>query len=42
MPAGYQVSGARVWHLGELVETPEEEDVFRLWGMDVVEPRERI
>jgi len=42
MPLGYQVSGARVWHLGEMVETPEEEDVFRLWGMDVVEPRERM
>jgi DNA polymerase/3'-5' exonuclease PolX len=41
MPAGYQVKGARVWHLGEKVETPEEEDVFRLWGMDVVEPKER-
>ena len=41
MPAGYQVSGARVWYQGELVETPEEEDVFRLWGMAVIPPSER-
>lgn len=41
MPAGYQVRGARVWHLARKVETPEEEDVFKLWGMDYVDPKER-
>ena len=42
MPDDYQVNGARVWDRNhQALETPEEEDVFRLWGMDWVDPRER-
>ncbi len=41
MPSGYRVQGARVWFHGELIETPEEKDIFRLWGMSYVPPKER-
>lgn len=40
-PNEYVVSEARVWLNGSPLETPEEEDVFRLWGMDFIPPGER-
>lgn len=40
-PDGYEVRSARVWHNGATVETPNEEDVFDLWKMPFVDPRER-
>lgn len=41
MPDGYQVRDARVWAGARLLETPEEQDVFGLWGMDYVLPPQR-
>ncbi len=37
MPVGYKVKDARVWRNGETLDTPEETDVFGLWGMDFIE-----
>lgn len=41
MPDCYQVRDARVWAGAKLLETPEEEDIFALWGMDYVLPPQR-
>lgn len=41
MPMAYKVEGARVWCGIDLFETPEETDIFKLWGMDFIEPWER-
>lgn len=41
MPDGYQVRDARVWAGARLLETPEEQTVFDLWGMDYVLPPQR-
>lgn len=41
MPEGYQVREARVWAGAKLLETPEEETIFQLWGMDYVLPPQR-
>lgn len=41
MPDDLRVDGARVWRNGTAIETPEEADVFALWGMDFVEPEDR-
>lgn len=47
MPDPYRVRGARVVRRlsptgdVEILETPEETDVFDLWGLDYIEPRER-
>lgn len=41
MPDVYQVNEARVWCDGVALDTPEEADVFRLWGMEFVEPEFR-
>ena len=40
---GYLVKNARVWDraTGEALDTPEEKDVFRLWGMEMPAPEER-
>lgn len=40
-PDHLRVSSARVWDGSQAMETPEEADVFRVWGMDYVEPGER-
>ncbi len=42
MPNEYSVHDARVWRGPVVLETPEEEDVFRLWDMDWIEPKERV
>lgn len=41
MPAQYYVSEARVWLNGTALDTPEEEDVFRLWGIEYIPPQSR-
>lgn len=41
MPDCYQVRDARVWAGAKLLETPEEETIFQLWGMDYVLPPQR-
>lgn len=41
-PDEFTVRDARVWCNGAALETPNEEDVFRLWGMDFIKPEERI
>lgn len=41
MPEGYQVRDARVWAGVKLLDTPEEADIFALWGMDYVLPPQR-
>lgn len=40
-PAGLNVKEARVWRGPEVLDTPEEADVFRLWGMDFIAPESR-
>ena len=40
-PQGFEIDGARVWHNGVLLDTHEEADVFKLWGMAFVPPEER-
>jgi DNA polymerase/3'-5' exonuclease PolX len=43
MPTQYRVSEARVWRSdGIAMETPEEIDVFKLWGMQYIKPQERV
>lgn len=41
MPNGLSVADGRVWLNGAVLDTPEEVDVFKLWGMDFVEPKDR-
>lgn len=41
MPSDLKVSGGRVWRGAEALDTPEETDVFGLWGMEFVAPGER-
>jgi len=40
-PIELSVREARVWKGDELFSTPEEKDVFALWGMGFVEPEDR-
>ena len=41
MPDHFKIYDARVWAGAKLLETPEEQDIFRLWGMDYVLPPQR-
>jgi DNA polymerase/3'-5' exonuclease PolX len=41
MPNDLSVSDGRVWRNGATLDTPEEADVFKLWGMGFVEPKDR-
>lgn len=42
LPRGYRVSEGRIWDAqGEPVETPDEESVFRVLGLDFIPPEER-
>jgi DNA polymerase/3'-5' exonuclease PolX len=41
MPSNLKVSGGRVWIGNQVMVTPEEKDVFKLWGMEFVEPKNR-
>lgn len=40
-PEHLTVNMARIWNDGVPIEAPEETDVFRVWGMDFVEPQNR-
>ena len=37
----FRVYDARVWAGAKLLDTPEEQDIFALWGMDYVLPPQR-
>ena len=47
MPDGFQIGSKtlkvtnRVFSYGTMLNTPSEKDVFTLWGMDYVEPKDR-
>lgn len=41
-PDGLEVKDARVWRDGVTLATPEEWNVFELWGMKYIEPRDRV
>lgn len=41
MPEHFKVYEARVWAGAKLLDTPEEQDIFQLWGMDYVLPPQR-
>lgn len=41
MPDDLSVADGRVWRNGAALSLPEEADVFALWQMDFVEPRDR-
>lgn len=41
MPDHFRVYDARVWAGAKLLDTPEEQDIFALWGMDYVLPPQR-
>jgi DNA polymerase/3'-5' exonuclease PolX len=41
MPDDLTASNARVWRNGAALDTPEEADVFKLWGLDWIEPKDR-
>lgn len=41
MPDGYKIKEARVWRGDVALPTPDEVDVFALWGMAYVEPQQR-
>jgi DNA polymerase/3'-5' exonuclease PolX len=42
MPDGFRVLHARVWRAGAALSTPEEHDIFDLWGMPFAPPRGRM
>lgn len=42
MPNHLRVREARLWDGLQALETPEEEDVFRLYGMDFIKPEARV
>lgn len=41
-PDGYEVRDARVWHNGKALDLVDEQDIFDLWQMKFVEPRDRL
>jgi len=42
MPSNLHVAGGRVHDaIGNVLDTPEEVDIFRLWGMEFIEPKNR-
>jgi len=41
MPNDFQIRDARVWFGGLALDTPTEESVFELWGMDWIAPEDR-
>lgn len=41
-PAGLSVKDGRIWQNGKVLETPEEQNIFELWGMDYIEPSKRV
>lgn len=41
MPSCYRVEGGAIWSRNHMIETPEEKDVFDLFGMKYIEPEAR-
>jgi DNA polymerase/3'-5' exonuclease PolX len=41
-PDGYEVRDARVWSDGVALDLADEQDIFDLWGMEFVKPKDRI
>lgn len=41
MPEQYHFEEARVWLGGTALDTPEEDDIFKLWGIDYILPQLR-
>lgn len=41
MPGCYRMKDGAIWHGTKVLETPEEADLFKLWGMRYVPPVER-
>lgn len=41
MPEGFKFKNGALWQEGQVVATPEEEDVFRALGLEWIEPRDR-
>lgn len=41
MPNHLKVMDGRVWRDGKELETPEEDCIFRLWGMEYIQPEDR-
>ena len=41
MPAGFKFKDGALWYEGQVVDTPEEEDVFRALGQAWIKPRDR-
>lgn len=40
-PDGIEVREARIYRYGQLLDTPEEQDVFDVWGMTYIPPEKR-
>jgi DNA polymerase/3'-5' exonuclease PolX len=40
-PSNYHVKDGRIWWLDQPFETPEEADVFRILGLDWIDPERR-
>lgn len=40
-PPGLSVKDGRVWRNGVALDTPEEKDVFALWGIEYIQPEHR-
>lgn len=41
MPSNYRVKDGAIWSHNHIIETPEEIDVFNLYGMSYIEPKAR-
>jgi DNA polymerase/3'-5' exonuclease PolX len=41
LPSYLHVDAGAIWHRSKKIETPEEEDVFRILGMEYIEPKDR-
>jgi DNA polymerase/3'-5' exonuclease PolX len=41
MPEGFKFQNGALWRDGQIVDTPEEEDVFRALGLEWIEPDDR-
>jgi DNA polymerase/3'-5' exonuclease PolX len=42
MPSNLNVKDGRLWTHGDALHTPEEVDVFEIYGMEYIEPEKRI
>ena len=42
MPSYLKVKDGAVWSNNHVIETPEEDDIFSLYGMSYIEPKDRL